>query len=225
MKKLGFMSVLALAFAAAVLAIFVWQNPGVTGDRLSKAETDAFLKAADRQLSLPPAEQAETLQRLRYFADHDDGRPVYMLNLMRFYPKVRSLPAGPPADMTPAKANAYYESRAVPMLLPRGGSAPFMGTSEGPDVLPYEAAGDDWSRMLLIRYSNRRAFLQLVADPRYPAIMPYKLASLQVVLAPFAAQMMMPDTTLTAGALLVIAFLGLGWWRAERRLRGQGSGE
>lgn len=67
------------------------------------------------------------LTRLRAWAFADDGKPVYMLNLMRFYPQVRAFPGGPPASMTPAQANAYYESKAVPMLLPMGGSAPFMG--------------------------------------------------------------------------------------------------
>jgi hypothetical protein len=219
MKTIGFMPALALAFVATIAAVFLWQNPGVTGDRLSSAETDAYLKAADRQIALPAAEKADMLVRLRAFADHDDGRPVYMLNLMRFYPKVRALPGGPKADMSPAAANAHYERKATAMLLPMGGTAPFMGSSEGPDVLPYGAEGDNWSRMLVIRYPNRRTFLRLVADRRYPAIVPYKLASLRIVLSPFAAEMMMPDTTLTVSAVLALAFLGVGWARSERRLR------
>lgn len=219
MRRIGFMGALALVFIGLTAAVFLWQNPGVAGQRLTQAQTESYLARADRQIVMPADEKAATLRTLRYFAEHDDGRPVYMLNLMRFYPRVRPLTGGPPAAMSPAAANAFYEGRAVGMLLPMGGTAPFMGVAEGPDVLPYDADGDRWSRMLVIRYPSRRAFLELVADPRYPAILPYKLASLQVILAPFAAEMAMPDTTLSVGAVLAMIFLSVGWARAAGRPR------
>lgn len=216
MQKIGFMPGLALGFLALIALVFLWQHPGVTGDRLKPAEIDRYLAAAEK-LPMNPAEKADSLKRLRAWAEADDGRPVYMLNLMRFYPQVAALPGGPPPSMSPRDANAFYEHHTLPMALRVGATAPFMGHAQGPDVLSYEPAGDRWSRALIIRYPNRRAFLSLVADPAYPAIAPYKLASLQLILAPFAAETIMPDITLAAGAVLLMIFLAVGWWRAERR--------
>jgi hypothetical protein len=216
MPKFSFMPGLALGFLALIGLVFVWQHPGVTGDRLKPAEIDRYLAAAEK-LPMPADEKADSLKRLRAWAEADDGRPVYMLNLMRFYPQVAALPGGPPPSMSPKDANAYYERKALPMVLKVGGSAPFMGMAANQNVMSYEPAGDRWSRMLIIRYPNRRAFLSLLADPAYPAIAPYKLASLQLVLAPFAAEAIMPDITLAAGAVLLMIFLAVGWWRAERR--------
>ena len=216
MPKLGFMGGLAALFLVILVGVFLWQHPGVTGDRLKPAEIDRDLAAAEK-LPMPAAEKADNLKRLRAWAEADDGRPVYMLNLMRFYPQVKPLPAGPAAAMSPKDANAYYESKALPMVLKVGGSAPFTGMAQGPNVMSYTASGDNWSRMLIIRYPNRRAFLRLVADPTYPAIAPFKLAALELVLAPFSSEIIMPDYVQAAAALLLAAFLGVGWWRAERR--------
>jgi hypothetical protein len=220
MPKLGFMQGLAALFLVILAGVFFWQHPGAAGDRLKPAEIDRYIAAADK-LPMPAEEKADSMKRLRAWAEADDGRPVYMLNLMRFYPQVKSLPGGPAPAMTPKDSNAYYEKKTLPMALKMGVTAPFMGVAQGPDVLSYEPAGDHWSRALIIRYPNRRAFLSLVADPAYPAIVPYKLASLQLILAPFNAEMIMPDLTLAAATLLLIAFLGLGWWRAERRCAAQ----
>ncbi len=220
MPKLGFMQGLAALCLVILAGVFVWQHPGAAGDRLKPAEIDKYLAGVER-LPLSAEEKADSVKRLRAWAEADDGQPVYMLNLMRFYPQVKPLPGGPAGTMAPKDSNAYYEKKTLPMALKVGATAPFMGVAQGPDVLSYEPAGDRWSRALIIRYPNPRAFLSLVADPAYPAIAPYKLASLQLILAPFSAEMIMPDLTLTTAALLLIGFLGFGWWRAERRCAAQ----
>lgn len=213
MPKLNLLTGFAAVSLVIVLAVYWWQHPG---GKLTAAEIDTYLAAADRQLLLPAEEKAEALRRMRAWAEADDGRPVYMLNLMRFYPQVRPLPGGPPADMKPADANVHYENGTMPMLLGKGGSALFTGNSQGANVLPYARDDDNWNRLLIIRYPNRRAFLELVTDPRYPALMPYKLASLEVILAPFSSEMVLPDPTLAIAAVLLILLLALGWWRAAR---------
>jgi uncharacterized protein (DUF1330 family) len=213
MPKINLLTGFAAAALVILFAVYWWQHPG---GKLTTAEIDSYLAAADRQLPMPPEEKAESLRRLRAWATADDGRPVYMLNLMRFYPQVRPLPGGPAADMTPADANAHYEDVAMPMLLGKGGSALFGGESQGANVLPYAGNEDNWSRMLVIRYPNRRAFLELVTDPRYATIMPYKLASLELILSPFDGQMVLPDPTLATAVVLLISFLAIGWWRARR---------
>lgn len=210
MQKIDFMPGLALGFLALLALVFVWQHPGVAGDRLKPAEIDRFLAAAEK-LPMSPAEKADSLKRLRAWAEADDGRPVYMLNLMRFYPQVKALPGGPSPSMAPKASNAFYESKALPMVLKVGGSAPFMGETQGANVLSYAPEGDHWSRALVIRYPNRRAFLSLLADPAYPAIFPFKVAALQLILAPFSSELILPDYTLATAAILGMIFLAIGW--------------
>lgn len=219
MGKLGFQTRLGLVFAAILAAFWVWQNPGVTGSRLGHDEIERYLAVIDRAAPMAPAEKAEAITRIRAWAQADDGKPVYMLNLMRFFPKVKSVPGGPDAGMTPMQSNQRYEDAVLPMLLTKGGTAVITSTSQGANVLPYAGQEDNWSRMLVIRYPNRRAFLELLSDPAYHKEMPYKLAALEIILSPFSKEMVLPDPSLALATILLIAFLTIGWWRAARRTR------
>lgn len=218
MRKLGVMHGLAVLFGAILLAFYLWQNPGVTGHKLSADEVDRYLAEFDRTTPLTAGEKVEALDRLRTWAEADDGRPVYMLNLMRFYPAVRPMAGGPGRAISPALSNAHYEAGAMHLLVEKGGAPLFAGNGQGGNVLPYAGNEDHWSRMLVIRYPDRRAFLELVTDPRYTELMPYKLAALELILAPFEPEMVLPDPTLALGTILLILFLAIGWWRAARRV-------
>ena len=159
------------------------------------------------------------LQRLRAWSEADDGKPFYMLNLMRHFPKLVEPQGAPSLNMTPQQANQYYEDQAFKLLLPNAGSAPYVSDIRSSDeLIPIgaEASFDHWSRILLVRYPNRRAFLQLVADPRYGPLEPYKLRALEVLLVPTDGDMVLPDVRLATGAMLLLVFLGLGWYRSTR---------
>ena len=128
MPKLGFMQGLAALCLVILAGVFLWQHPGAAGDRLKPAEIDKYLAGVER-LPISAEEKADSVKRVRAWAEADDGRPVYMLNLMRFYPQVKPLPGGPAATMTPEDANAYYEKKTLPMALKVGATAPFMGVA------------------------------------------------------------------------------------------------
>lgn len=217
MGKIGFQTRLGLAFMAIFAAFWLWQNPGATGSRLSHDEIERYLAALNRAAPMSESEKAETITRMRAWAQADDGKPVYMLNLMRFYPQVKAVPGGPQPSMQPAASNQYYEDNVLPMLFGGGGSAVITSNTQGANVLPYARGDDNWNRMLVIRYPNRRAFLKLVSNPEYHKFMPYKIASLEIILAPFSKELVLPDPALALGAVLVMLFLATGWWRAARR--------
>jgi len=64
-------------------------------------------EALKRQgLSISPA---GVPSRVRSWAEADDGRPVYMFNLIHFLPQFRTFPGAPEFKGTPKEANAYYD--------------------------------------------------------------------------------------------------------------------
>jgi hypothetical protein len=210
------MPLLGIAFALAFIALCAWQSPHFMRGRLSAAETERYLAVIDRTLPLPAEERARMLSRVRAFAEGDDGRPFHMLNLMRYYDRARALPGAPAFAGTPRDANAYYEERAMPLLFAEGGFPAVGGATVARDLFGHDATTADFDRVLVVRYPSRRAFLELVTDPRYGPIAPYKLIAEDVVLIPVDAEVVLPDMRLAAGALLLVAFLAFGWWRAAR---------
>lgn len=211
-RRSSFLLAITLAF---LVALVCWQQ--APGHKLTPAEIDDYLGRIDRQIQMPADEKAAALKRIRAFAEADDGAPVYMLNVMRMYDKIRPLAGMAGFSGTPAQANAYYEERAIPLLL-KGANYPiFGGQVREPNLFGYGEGRDGWSRVLVVRYTGRRAFLELIADPAYGPIAPYKLMSLDLLLTPSKLELAVPDLRLVAATLALVLFLALGWWRAVRR--------
>jgi len=68
--------------------------------------------------------------------------------------------------------------------------------------------------MVSIRSTPARHFLRLLADPAYGPMLPYKLATLKLVLVPTASELVVSDLRSTLGAGLLILFLTVSWVRA-----------
>jgi hypothetical protein len=205
--------VLAGAMLALWVAVWVWQNPGLVRGRLRTEEIAQFMSRME-MLPMPEDERTEGRSRLRAWLESDDGKPFYMLNLMRYYPELRRLPNAPDFKGTPQESNARYEAVVKWMLLRLGGYPLFAGTPQGKNLLEHDPALDDWSRLLVVRYPSRRAFMKLLTHPAYPAIEPYKLMAMQVVLTPTKAEMVLPSVPLLTAGVLLVVFLAIGWARA-----------
>jgi hypothetical protein len=215
-----------IALAAVLVALFAafwwWQTPGNSG-KLTVDEVDAYIRRIEPNLPMEPGEKAEVLARFRAWGEADDGQPVYMLNLMRYFDTLKRVPGTEAFKGTPAQANAYYESVAL-RLVARLGTYPVVGGEAAgvPDgagvlhsnLLAFDREVDDWSRVLVMRYPNRRAFFNLISDPGYLDVMPYKLAALKVALIPVRAELVVPDLRWVLGMILLAAFLAIGWLRA-----------
>jgi hypothetical protein len=83
--------------------------------KLTQPEIDRYLGAIERQVFLPEDDKPKVLARLRTWAEADDGRPFYMLNLMRYYPELRRFPDNPSFRGTPEQANELKRC-GYPML-------------------------------------------------------------------------------------------------------------
>jgi len=217
MKRCTFEIVLGAILALFLIIFCIWQAPATARGKLTTAEIDRYLAAADRQLVFDGKEQV--LARIRAWAQADDGRPVYMLNLMRSYPEIHRLPGAPDFKGTPEEANRYYEQKAVPLLLKTGSYPLMMGKPQGKSVLGPTTGIDNVDRVLVVRYTSRRAFLALLADPAYGPIEPYKIMAFDTTLLPVSGDLVIPDTRMMAGFSLFALFLAVGWFRSVRQQR------
>ena len=215
-KRYRFEVALGAVLLAVWLAVWMWQNPGLTGHRLSPEDVSRYMSAVEK-LPFPAEERAETLHYVRSWMENDDGKPVYMLNLMRFYSQLRRFPGSLDFNGTPQKSNLIYESAVMPMLFKLGGYPIYAGQAQGKNLIEHRAELDEWNRVLVVRYPSRRAFMDLVSDSAYQKIEPYKLMALLVVLTPMSVEVAVPELPWLVGALLLIVFLAVGWRRAARR--------
>ena len=113
---------------------------------------------------------AFTREELDRFIAEDDGAPVVMLNLLRFKPD--------------GGRDRYldYLGMAGPLVARYGAEIVYAG--DGSTPLAAEP-GQDWDAVALVRYPNRRAFADLVADPDYQKADPVRISALlEAVLQP-----------------------------------------
>jgi hypothetical protein len=203
--RLGSLGAILLAL---FLAFWFWHSP--LRRKLTRAEIDRYLVAVAK-LALPAGEKQATLARLRAWAEADDGRPVYMLNLMRYFRELRRFPGTPEFQGTPEQANECYENNVRWLLLKRAGYPVVAGNPQSKSLIEVPQAVDDWSRILVVRYPSRRRFLSLLADHAYGPFEPYKLMALHLVLVPVAADVVIPDPRLLVGGTLLVLYLAAGW--------------
>jgi uncharacterized protein (DUF1330 family) len=111
-----------------------------------------------------------TDEDLGRFLAEDDGKPVVMLNLMRFQ-----------AD---GGRDRYlqYLGMAGPLTARYGAEIVYAG--DGGTALAAEP-GQSWDAVALVRYPTRRAFADMIADPDYRNADPVRRSALdEAVLQP-----------------------------------------
>jgi hypothetical protein len=215
-----------LSLAAVMAVVFAlichWQAPGRT---LSRADVDAYIRRIDAGVGLPGNEKADILSHLRAWGEADDGKPVYMLNLMRYYDTARSMPGRPEVAGNPRDLNAHYEEVAIPKLFRLGAYPLFAGEPEGvrlgaqpsTNILGFDDALENWGRVLVVRYPDRRSFFELVSDPDYLKVMPYKVAAMKVVLVPMHDELVIPDVRWQVAAFMLAVLALVAIVRVNRR--------
>lgn len=219
MKRHRFEIVLGAVLIAVFFAFSAWQS----ARKLSPADVDHYDRLMEKGLPQEVENRAEFIARMRAWAEADDGQPIYMLNLMRYYAKLLPIP-GAPTSGTPAEANAQYEAATTSMLFERA-SYPMVGGnttkiakgSPKSNLLVLNAAMDNWDRIIVVRYPGRRNLINLLTSPEYLKVMPLKLAALEDVFVPYSGQYVFPDMRWVVGAALLCIFLLVGWLHAVRK--------
>lgn len=211
---------LGVVFLAVFLAFLLWQTPSLWSSPLSPADIDHYTAELEKHTVLPPDEKAAFISRVREWAAGDDGRPVLLVNLMRYRDALGELPPGMVFRGTPTEANDHYENLVTPLALKRG-EYPLVGGAAQARSLTASDFEDTnrWERVVVMRAPSRRAFIEFMADPAYGPTIPYKMAAADVVLIPVDAQIVVPDLRWLVGGLLLTLYLLICWRRAVRDLR------
>ena len=214
MKKSAVMPMFAFVLLLVFGAFWTWQTPGWLRGSLTPQEVDYHIGMLEQNLVMPAPEKNELLAKLRAWALADDGRPFFMLNLMRYYPQLRRFDGAPAFSGTPLESNEYYETAVAPLALSRGAYPVYAGMTHGQNLVEHAAELDHWSRVILMRYPSRRAALELFADPDYAPIEPFKMMAMQLLLLPNHADLVIPELRWLVGGALLFLFMATGWWRA-----------
>ena len=201
------MIIFGAALVGLYLVFWVWHSPWV--GRLTKADIDRYLAILEKRL-LPAEDVKAFTSRVRSWVEADDGRPVYMLNLIHFLPQFRTFPGAPEFRGTPQEANAYYE-RSIMWLWLRHAAYPiFSGVPQARNLINMQPERT-WGEAAVVRYRNRRTFLKLLSDPSYAPVEPYKFIASEIDLVAVSSKIAIPDLRFVIGVGFVIIFLLVGW--------------
>jgi hypothetical protein len=151
--------------------------------------------------------------RIRRWAEADDGRPIYMFNLIHFFPQLRSFPGAPEFKGTPQESNAYYMKRLAWLWLSHAAYPIFDGVTQAENLINMQPERT-WGQVTVARYRNRRTFLKLLSDPAYAPVEPYKFMAMELDLVPVSGRLVIPDLRWLLGGSFIIIFLLIEWVRA-----------
>jgi len=204
---------LELIFAAVLVILYLtfctWHSQG--GGKLTQAEIDQYITSIEK-LPLPEKAVQAFITRLRSWAEADDGKPVYMFNLIHFFPKLQPFPGAPDFKGTPEQANAHYEKSLIWLWLSHASYPTFIGVPQAGNLINMQPARS-WGNMTVVRYPNRRTFLKLISHPAYAPLAAYKFIAVELDLVPVSRGTVVPDLRWLVGGGFVIIFLLVGWLR------------
>jgi len=201
--------ILAAVLVILYVAFWVWHSQG--GGKLTQVEIDKYVARIEK-LPLPEKAVKTFIARLRLWAEADDGKPVYMFNLINFFPKLRTFPGAPKFKGTPEQANAHYEKGLTWLWLSHASYPTFIGARQARNLINMEPERT-WENMTIVRYPSRRTFLKLICHPSYAHLAAYKFIAVELDLVPVARRMVVPDLRWLVGGAFVIVFLLVGWLR------------
>jgi hypothetical protein len=203
--------VLAGGLLVLYAAFWAWHSQG--SGKLTQAEIDQYLAIIEK-LPLPEKEVQAFAARVRPWAEADDGKPVYMFNLIHFFPQLQTFPGAPEFKGTPEQANAHYEKSLIWLWLSHASYPTFIGAAQAKVNVINMQPERTWENMTVVRYPSRRTFLKLISDPSYAPLAPYKFIAVELDLVPVSSVMIVPDLRWLVGGGFVIVFLLVMWAHA-----------
>jgi len=202
--------ILAVALVVLYMAFSAWHSQGA--GKLTQAEIDKYLGIIEK-LPLPEKGVQAFTARLRPWAEADDGKPVYMFNLIHFFPRVQTFPGAPEFKGTPEEANAHYERSLIWLWLSHASYPTFIGTPQANNLINMQPERA-WGNTTVVRYPSRRTFLKLIAHSSYAPLARYKFMAAELDLAPVSSGIVVPDLRWLVGGAFTILFLLVGWLHA-----------
>jgi hypothetical protein len=145
-------------------------------------------------------------ENVRAFLEADDGKPFYMVNLMKYRDKAL-YPGGEfPEVKTGRQANAHYTKAVVRELIKRG-SYPVFLSSKLSNLLTPGGDEDFFEEVGIVRYRSRRDMLQMTNGPDFIKAEPHKWASMEKTVVVPTKKLLMIDLGVLVPLVLFVIWL------------------
>lgn len=112
----------------------------------------------------------------RFCAQFPEGKPVVMLNLLRFKDRANYLPGDNAEPCKGFDAFKRYAAGVLPLIRAAGGEQVWQGRQAAMLIGPQDK---DWHLAVLMRYPSARAFLAMVQSDAYQALSLHRTAALE----------------------------------------------
>lgn len=119
-----------------------------------------------------PAEQL-TAEQLRVLASLPEGKPIVMLNLLRF--RDQAAYSNPSEACSGREAYKRYSQTSLQTIAAVGASVIFSGRAHESLIAP---PGETWHQVFLVRYPSAAAFRSMLSMPEYQACVRHRTAAL-----------------------------------------------
>ncbi|HEY9161523.1 MAG TPA: hypothetical protein VIS94_10600 [Desulfomonilia bacterium] len=144
----------------------------------------------------------------RRFMEADDGKPFYMVNLMKYREKALYHEGEFPDVKTGEDAAKLYNRAVIKELIKRG-SYPVFYSRKMANLISDSDGTDFFEHVGIVRYRSRRDLLNMVESPVYEECIKHKWASLEKTVAVPTRRVMMIDPAVTVTLAMVIIWLAV----------------
>jgi hypothetical protein len=190
---------------------------------LSQIEVDAHMDNVRNmfiKVGVPDAngnvELKKILAQFRHFAATDDGKPIYMVNMMKwrdqtlFRPEIQGV-----EGMSTNDADRAYNEGLFYELAKNASHTAYLSKALN-NAITYGFSGsgdaDQWGEIGIFRYSSRRDFFNMIGSDSYLNVVYFKLASMgHIAITPTQPHGLlfnpMPNLPVLLAFIFIIAFL------------------
>jgi len=202
-----------LVLIAVYGAFFLWYTD--LGGKLNSDEIETYLvKLQENSKAKGISSPAElemskaTFKRVEKFMREDSGKQFLMVNNIDMSENPEDIEGAQPGETANQLMDRYME-HMYPELLKRASHPIFVGNSvlQAVDIVGIENA-EDWDSIALMRYKSRRAFMEVVSNPKILGKHEFKVAALDKTIAyPVETFLYLSDPRMLLAFILII--LGL----------------
>ncbi|MGL6106562.1 hypothetical protein [Romboutsia sp.] len=191
-----------------------------SGKKLTNQEVDNYISEMQRNITKDSTGvelSSAEIEQVRYFGYNDDGKSFYMINLMRANEKPM-YPAGHDYPGNVADAKKRYVDGATALLLKKL-DYPVVNLSYASREAMSQGSGEleKFDQFYLIRYKNRKDFMELISNPAYAPIAMHKFAAdKDTILIPITTGDIMNLNQIVLFATIALIWLAsevMGGWR------------
>lgn len=201
-------------FFGSIYGLFLFWHRRWFSKPLTEAEVnDHFAQFKENPTAAPLDSEGEANARAFFLSD--DGRPFYMINLMRYREKAVYPESFQLKVETGEEANALYTKAVIQELLKRGCYPVFHGRKLA-NMMSAGAGTDFFEEVAIVRYRSRRDLMDMAASPAFQAAEPHKWASMERTVVVPARKIILLDPAVVL-PLLLLLFSLLSGRRSKRR--------